>query len=128
MEERNPVLDSHVAYNRWQVMEGMRVSEHGTKPSIYITEIKFKKLFKTLNAEELQRIFKIKRNLSPLAIETYQKKLANKVEKITEDQILTALNLYLRHEDAELASEYIWSCQLPRKKKEYTALDEFKKH
>lgn len=117
MEETNSIFDNHAAFNKWQVMEGMKVNESGTKPSVYITEIKFKKLFKTLNADELKRIFKIKTGLSALAMERYQKKLSDKVEKITEEQILTALNLYMRHEDAELAADYIWSCQLPKHKK-----------
>lgn len=110
------ILDNHAAFNRWQVMEGMKVNESGTKPSIYITEIKFKKLFKTLSAEELKRIFKREEELSKVAVMRYQKKLIDKMEQLSEQQILTALNIYLREEDAELIAEYIWCCSIDKKR------------
>lgn len=113
----NQILDNYAAYNRWQVMEGMRTNESGVKPSVYITEIKFKKLFKTLDKHELKRIFSLKKDLDKLAIERHQKKLSDKIEKISEDQILTALNIYIRHEDVEIAATYIWSCHLPTHKR-----------
>lgn len=97
-------------------MEGMRVNESGTKPSIYITEIKFKKLFKTLRIDALKRIFHLKGELSEIAVDRYQKKLIDKMERISEQQVLTALNIYLRDEDAELIADYIWHCSIDRRR------------
>lgn len=112
------VLDDHSAFNRYQVMQGMRVDEAGTKPSVYITEIKLKKVFNRLGEHELKRVFEYDQPLSKVAIGLYQKKLYKKLEKLQEEQVLTALNIYLREEDGELCAKYVMACSVNKRKKD----------
>jgi len=118
VEERNSVFDNHAAFNRWQVMEGMRVNESGAKPSVYITEIKLKKAFARLTNDELQRIFAVSAALNKISAERYQKKINKKLEQLSEEQSQTALNIYLREEDGELCAKYVMACSINKRKKE----------
>jgi len=112
------ILDDHSAFNRYQVMQGMRVDEAGTKPSIYITEIKLKKTFNRLTENELKRVFRSDKPLSKMAQERYQKEIGKKLEQLSENQTLTALNIYLREEDGELCAKYVMACSINKRNKE----------
>jgi len=112
------ILDDHSAFNRYQVMQGMRVNESGTKPSVYITEIKLKKVFNKLKEDELKRVFVSDLPLSKIAQERYQKRIGKKLEKLSENQILTALNIYLREEDGELCAKYVMACSINKRNSE----------
>lgn len=112
------ILDDHAAFNRFQVMQGRRLNESGTKPSIYITEVKLKKLFNGLFESELRSLFKIGKPMNEVAIARFRKKLCDKLELISDDRILTALNIYLRHEDGELCARYVLECPINKREKE----------
>lgn len=110
------ILDDHAAFNRFQVMEGWRVDESGTSPSVYITEVKLKKLFSRLGEEELKSLFSKTQPLSELAISRHREKVCKKLSQLPDEKILTALNLFLRHEDIELCARYVLACSLNKRK------------
>lgn len=111
------IFEDHAAFNRWQVMDGWRINDCGIRPSIYITEVKFKKLFGKLTEGELQRIFQLKAQLSNVEIDRRRRKVIKKLEQVGEENILTVLNLYLRHEDAELCARYVMACSVDKKRR-----------
>ena len=63
--EKN-IFDDHAAFNRWKVTEGMNVNESGTEPSVYITEIKLKKLFRKISNEGIENLFDKEISLLPM--------------------------------------------------------------
>jgi hypothetical protein len=112
----NKIFDDHQAFNRFQVMQGMRVNESGTEPSMYITEVKLKKMFASLCDEIIAEIF-VKDELNPIAAQRHREMLMKKVESLPKENLFTALNIYLRDE-LELCGKYVLACKRTRKESE----------
>lgn len=87
-------FENHALYNKFLSIQGMRVNESGTKPSIYITEIKLKKAIKELPAMQIEELFD--NEMSLIGIEFQRNKLMAKVESFEEWQLLHALNILLK--------------------------------
>lgn len=115
MEDKN-FLDNHAAFNRFQVMTGARISESGTEPSVYITEIKLKKMFASLCDEVIADIFG-KPELNPIAAQRHREQLIKKLETLPKENLFTALNLYLR-DDTELCGKYVLAFKKIKKQTE----------
>jgi len=112
----NRIFDDHAAFNRFQVMQGMRMNEGGTEPSVYVTEVKLKKMFASLHDEIIAEIFG-KKELNPIAAQRHREKLINKLEILPKENLFTALNIYLRDE-IELCGKYVLACKRTKKESE----------
>ena len=86
-------FDNHAAFNRYQSIEGMRVSNGATKPSIYITEIKLKNALRDLTDIEIEDIFD--KEMTDYNCSIHRAKLKEKIAILHEWQLLKALSLLL---------------------------------
>ena len=103
------LYDNHSRFNKFQTMYGMRPSEIGTKPSIYITTIKLRKALNELNDIEIENIYE--KEMTGYNIGIHRKKLKDKVENLLHEwQILTALNILLEQGRYE-SILYIQKCK-----------------
>lgn len=116
MEERKSLFDDHVAFNRWQVMEGMRVNESGTNLSVYITEIKLKKAYKLISDEEIENL--VGSELSKPAIKRQREKLEKKLCSLRDWQLFKAFSIYFDDKNIEASAAYVLSCKRMDKKQE----------
>lgn len=86
-------FDNHAAFNRYQSIEGMRVSNGATKPSIYITEIKLKNALRDLTDIEIEDIFD--KEMTDYNCSIHRAKLKEKIAILHEWQLLKALSILL---------------------------------
>lgn len=89
----NSIFDNHSAFNRYQSIDGMRVNNGATKPSIYITEIKLKNALRDLSNIEIQDIFE--KEMPDYNCDIHREKLKKKIASLQEWQILKALSILL---------------------------------
>ena len=106
--EKN-IFDDHAAFNRWKVTEGMNVNESGTEPSVYITEIKLKKLFRKISNEGIENLFD--KEMSLIAIERHRQLLEKKLASLEKWQLLWALSIYLTKDDIDRCAAYVLNCK-----------------
>ncbi len=90
--DRN-IFDNHALFSQYLSVGGMRVSEVGTKPSIYITEIKLKRTVKEMSTLDLDEIYKPDTPFTDAAANHKRQFLLKKVEVLQEWQLLKALHL-----------------------------------
>jgi hypothetical protein len=86
-------FNDSVAFNRYESMDGMRVSNGTTKPSIYITEIKLKKALVALSDSEIEDIFE--KEMTSKQCTANRAKLKSKIPLLLEWQTLKALSILL---------------------------------
>ena len=86
-------FDNHAAFNRHQSIDGMRVSNGVTKPSIYITEIKLKNALRDLTDIEIEDIFD--KEMTDYNCSIHRVKLKEKIALLHEWQLLKALSILL---------------------------------
>ena len=89
MEE--PIFDNHELFNKYQVLQGMRPSEGGTKPSIYISALKIRKALKTLTKEEIEDLFD--REMQLPAERVARERLNRQLEILLDWQVIYALGM-----------------------------------
>jgi hypothetical protein len=89
----NNIFDDHAAYSRYLSIEGMRVNDSGTKPSIYITEIKLKRAIKEMSHANMEEINN--KELSSPAVQRNKEVLLSKIENLQEWQLLQALHILI---------------------------------
>jgi hypothetical protein len=85
------------------------MSTGGTKPSVYISEIKLKKAFGLLKDEYLEDLFD--KEMSRIAIQRHREKLIDKLESIHAWQLFRALEIYLERGGYE-AAEFVLMCKM----------------
>jgi hypothetical protein len=105
----NGMMDNHAAFNRWQVMQGTRVNESGTEPSVYITEVKLKKIFRKLSNEGVENLFE--REMSLIAVERHREFLEKKLASLDKTQLFAALNMFIQDEDIDKCATYVLNCK-----------------
>jgi len=110
---KNSIFDNHGAFNRFQVMTGTRVNDSGTEPSVYITEVKLRKMFASLHDELIADIFG-KAELNPIAARWHKEQLIQKLTGLGKEKLFTALNIYLRDEIV-LCGKYVLACKKTKK-------------
>lgn len=104
----NSIFDNHAAFNRYQSIDGMRVNNGATKPSIYITEIKLKNALRDLTDVELEDIFE--KEMTSYNCDIHREKLKKKIVLLHEWQLLKALSILL--EDGKYYSiVYVNQCK-----------------
>ena len=87
------IFDNHAAFNRYQSIDGMRVSNGATKPSTYITEIKLKNALRDLTDIEIEDIFD--KEMTDYNCSIHRAKLKEKIALLHEWQLLKALSILL---------------------------------
>ncbi len=101
-------FDNHAAFNRYQSIDGMRVSNGATKPSIYITEIKLKNALRDLTDVEIEDIFD--KEMTSYNCTIHRARLKEKIAILHEWQLLKALSILL--EDGKYYSiVYVNQCK-----------------
>jgi hypothetical protein len=103
------IFDDHAAYSRYLSIEGMRPSEMTTRPSLYISDCKMKRAFKTLSDDEIKLLFK---NLKAgyLGLRNYREKLEETLVDLLEWQTFYALYILLRDGNYDCA-KYVLACR-----------------
>jgi hypothetical protein len=105
------IMDNHAAFNRYQVMDGMRLNESGADISAYVTFVKLRKVINALTDDELKRLFGKTKMLSKLALLRLKEKLLKKLDSLSKPNLTTALNIYLREGEGELCARYMLACK-----------------
>lgn len=86
--------ENHQAFNRHLSLNGFRVNNSGTEPSMYITRVKLRRAVKEVSNTSIEEIFD---NEMPEAkIKQHREKLLNKIDRMLQWQLLVALNTLLR--------------------------------
>ncbi len=107
-EFENKVFESHSAFNHYQSIQGNRVSNGATKPSIYITEIKIKNVLRDLTDVELEDI--LEKEMTPYNCKIQREKLKEKISNLHEWQLLYALQILLAKSRYEVIA-YVKDCK-----------------
>ncbi len=100
--------EDHQAFNRHLSIEGFRINTSGTKPSVYITEVKLRRAVKELSDIQIEDIFE--NEMSEVAIKVHREKLIKKVENVHQWQLMKALNILLTEGNYE-AIHFIHKCK-----------------
>lgn len=106
--EMDGIFDRYERLNRWQAMTGTRINRSGTKPSVYISEIKLKKAFKEMKDEHVVELYGEK--AAPLAPSRLRRRLNNKLQELLEWQLFRAVDIYLER-GAYDAAQYVILCR-----------------
>lgn len=104
----NRVFDNHAAYNHYLSIQGMRPSECAIRPSLYISDLKMKKAFKTLTDEEIKELFK-QPKAEFLGIRVLREQLEKKLEDLMDWQTFVGL-INLLHLGNYECAKYIIRC------------------
>ncbi len=107
--DRN-VFDNPALYSQYLSYSGMRVNASGTKPSIYITEIKLRRTIKEMSVNDINAILKPDTAFNPIAVDHKKKAMLSKVESLHEWQLLHALDLLVEVGRIECVA-YIFKCK-----------------
>lgn len=110
------IFDNHAAFNRFQVMNGMKVTEATNQVSAYITEVKLKKAYRQISDEEIENLFD--QEMTPIAIKRHREKLEKKLSKLHKWQLIKALRIYIDDEDIEGSAQYVLNCKRTDKAQE----------
>jgi hypothetical protein len=87
------IFENHAEYSRYLSIDGMRVSNGATKPSIYITELKLNNALKTLSDVEIESIFE--KEMTSYNCNIHREKIKKKIDLLQEWQLLRALSILL---------------------------------
>jgi len=110
------IFNNHAAFNRFQVMNGMKVTEATNQLSAYITEVKLKKAYKQISDEEIENLFD--KEMSQVAIKRHREKLEKKLTALHKWQLFRALRIYIDDEDIEGSAKYVLNCKRTDKAEE----------
>ncbi|MBK6834038.1 MAG: hypothetical protein IPG89_07110 [Bacteroidetes bacterium] len=86
-------FNNHSMYNNYLSLGGMRQNDSGTKPSLYITEVKLRKALKELSDIEIENIYE--KEMSNYNCKIHRNKLIDKIESLHDWQLLAALSILL---------------------------------
>ncbi len=106
-------FENHSAFNRHMSIDGNRVNNGVTKPSIYITCVKLKRAIKELSDIEVEDLFE--KEMGMVELLQCRNKLVEKMERLFNWQILKALDILLTDGRYD-ALVYILKCKKPTKK------------
>ncbi len=109
---RKGTFENPALYSQYLALEGMRVSEGATKPSVYITEFKLKKALASLSDVDIENMFN--KEMSSIACQHKREKIIKKMEILQEWQLFTALTLLIEYGRIE-AITFIKKCRLNAK-------------
>jgi hypothetical protein len=116
MKNQNPIrkgtFENPALYSQYLAVEGMRVSEGTTRPSVYITELKLKKALASLSDVDIENIYG--KEMSAIACSHHRDKIIRKLQILQEWQLFTALNILLEYGRIE-AITYVKKCRLNAK-------------
>lgn len=100
--------ENHQSFNKHLSIEGFRINTSGTKPSVYITEVKLRRAVRELADTSIEDLFDKK--MSEVAINLHREKLHKKIERLLYWQLITALNIILRDGNYD-AIEFVLKCK-----------------
>jgi hypothetical protein len=103
-------FDSHELFNKWQSLHGMRPSTGGTKPSVYISEVKLKKAFNLIRDEYIEDLFD--KEMGKVEIKIHREKLVDKLESLHSWQLFTAVEILITDGmGAFQAADFVLGCK-----------------
>lgn len=92
-ETNNRIFDNHALFNNYLSVGGMRQSQMGTKPSIYITELKLRNALKELSNIDIENIYD--KEMTGYNCDRHRIKLKEKIELLHDWQLLKALSILM---------------------------------
>lgn len=108
-EFENRTFDNHAALNRYQNLYGMKPSEKAIRPSLYISDLKMKKAFKTLSDEEIKTLYR-KPNAQLLGIRLLRENLEDRLKPLMDWQTFLAL-IHLLRDGNYACAEFVLKCR-----------------
>lgn len=100
--------ENHGAFNKHLSVDGFRVNTSGTKPSIYITQVKLKRALKELSDFDIEEI--LDNEMSDKAILKEREKIMERIAYLQDWQLIMALNILISEGRIE-AITYVVNCK-----------------
>lgn len=101
-------FENHQFFNRHQSIEGFRINTSGTKPSLYITEVKLKKAVGELSHMDIEDIFEDE--MTEVGVAFHRDKLLARINGLHDWQLLAALDILITVGRIE-AITYVKNCK-----------------
>lgn len=110
--EDERLFNDFATFNKWQIMNGTKVNNGVTEPSIYITEVKLKKAFSNISKEGIENLFD--KELNEVSLKVHREKLNKKLAMIAKEHLFLALKIFIETDDLDGCAEYVLNCKSHR--------------